>query len=75
MAYSRRVMALLTKREREVLALAIEGLVNKEIAAQLGISPRTVESHWRNIYHKLGVRSKVEAIAKVLGAEEGEVRT
>jgi DNA-binding NarL/FixJ family response regulator len=47
----------LTARERQVLALITEGLINKEIAAQLAISVRTVEAHRDNLARKLGVRS------------------
>ncbi|SDH71863.1 response regulator transcription factor [Nitrosomonas sp. Nm132] len=44
----------LTKREREVMELAIQGYHNKEIASRLGISFRTVEIHRSNIMHKTG---------------------
>lgn len=44
----------LTKREREVMMLAIQGFHNKEIASHLGISYRTVEIHRSNIMHKTG---------------------
>jgi two-component system, NarL family, response regulator NreC len=52
----------LTKREQEVMRLAAEGRTNGEIAQQLVISPRTVETHRANIMHKLGLRSQVELI-------------
>lgn len=45
-------LADLTKREREVMMLAIQGYHNKEIASRLGISYRTVEIHRSNIMHK-----------------------
>lgn len=52
--YARRLEDL-TVREREILGMAAEGLLNKEIAYQLNISPRTVEVHRANIRKKLGV--------------------
>ncbi|MEN6585499.1 MAG: response regulator [Sulfuricella sp.] len=50
----------LTRREREVLALAASGMPNKEIASRLGISYRTVELHRSNIYHKTGAQGLLE---------------
>lgn len=47
----------LTQREREVLRLIADGRTNKEIAAALGISPRTVESHRESLTRKLRIRS------------------
>lgn len=47
----------LTNREREVLAAVARGLLNKEIAGQLGISVRTVEAHRDSLVRKLGIRS------------------
>lgn len=47
----------LTEREREVLILLARGLSTKEIAAQLAIGARTVETHRSNVMRKLGVRS------------------
>ncbi len=54
----------LTDREREVLELLTSGLSNKEIAQKLYLSVRTVEVHLRNIYSKLGVRSRLEAVTR-----------
>jgi serine/threonine protein kinase/DNA-binding CsgD family transcriptional regulator len=51
----------LTERELEVLSLLVEGMSNKEIAAALGISHRTVKFHLDNLYSKLGVNSRTEA--------------
>jgi FixJ family two-component response regulator len=50
----------LTRRETEVLELAVTGLMNKEIARQLGISHRTVEVHRRQILRKTGASSLLE---------------
>jgi DNA-binding CsgD family transcriptional regulator/tetratricopeptide (TPR) repeat protein len=53
----------LTRREREVLALLPAGLSNAEIADRLFISPRTVQTHLSNLYAKLSVSGRPEAIA------------
>jgi DNA-binding NarL/FixJ family response regulator len=58
---------ILTHREKEILKLLSKGLRYKEIAAELNISMDTVRSHTRNIYEKLQVQSRTEAINKVLG--------
>lgn len=50
----------LTKREREIVALAARGLTNKEIADSLVISVRTVDNHLSNAYAKLGVSTRAE---------------
>lgn len=52
----------LTPREREVLALMVEGLTNPEIADRLTISRATATSHVSHILHKLGVSNRAEAI-------------
>jgi len=51
----------LTKRELEVLRLLAQGYRNQRIAEELCISERTVRSHLRNIYDKIGVQSRTEA--------------
>lgn len=56
----------LTEREREVLALLIEGLSNTQIAAKLGVSSSTIKSHVSNILSKLGVASRTEAVTLAL---------
>jgi DNA-binding NarL/FixJ family response regulator len=53
----------LTEREREVLQLLSEGMRNEDIARKLFISPQTVQTHVRNLLAKLGVHSKLEAVA------------
>jgi pimeloyl-ACP methyl ester carboxylesterase/DNA-binding CsgD family transcriptional regulator len=54
--------AALTAREREVLALVTAGLANAEIAERLGISDKTVRNHVSNLFDKLGVWSRAQAI-------------
>jgi two-component system, NarL family, nitrate/nitrite response regulator NarL len=53
----------LTPREREVLALLVEGSDNLHIARQLGVSANTVRTHVQSILTKLGVRSRLQAAA------------
>lgn len=57
----------LTEREEQVLRLIIEGKSNKEIAAELGISPKTVSVHRTNIMTKFKVQNTVELIRYVAG--------
>jgi DNA-binding NarL/FixJ family response regulator len=56
------VIESLTDREREILELLAQGSSNKTIAAQLYLSVRTVEGHLANIYIRLGVHSRTEAM-------------
>lgn len=58
---------LLTSREREVIELISKGKLEKEVAAELFISLKTVKSHISNIYGKLHVRTRVEALNKYFG--------
>jgi len=58
------VVARLTPRELEVLGLLGHGLTMKQVASRLGLSPRTVESHIAKLYRKLGVRTRVQAVAR-----------
>jgi two-component system, NarL family, response regulator LiaR len=56
----------LTEREREVLALMVEGLNNTQIAGRLTVSPSTIKSHVSSILSKLGVASRTEAVTLAL---------
>lgn len=59
---SRTGVESLTKREREVAALAAQGYTAREIGAQLHIGERTVETHVANVCSKLGLKAKVELV-------------
>ena len=52
----------LTSREKQILKLANEGLGNKTIADKLSISPGTVKKHFDNIFRKLEVKNRIEAL-------------
>jgi two-component system, NarL family, response regulator LiaR len=56
---------ILSEREKEVIDLLADGFRNKEIADKLFISLSTVKSHIYNIYEKLHVSSRVEALNKI----------
>jgi DNA-binding NarL/FixJ family response regulator len=58
------VAALLTPRELEILTLLADGLTMRQVARRLAISARTVETHVAKIYRKLGVRTRVQAVAR-----------
>jgi two-component system, NarL family, response regulator YdfI len=59
----------ITSRETEVLRMLAEGLVNRDIAARLGISEHTVKSHISSILDKLGASTRTEAVT--LGIRRG----
>jgi DNA-binding NarL/FixJ family response regulator len=59
----------LTERERQILERVAEGDSNKEIAAQFGLSEKTVKHHMTNILQKLQVRNRVEAALLARGAD------
>ncbi len=59
-------LEVLHSRELEVLKLAARAMSNKEIAAELVISERTVQTHMFNIFRKLGVGSRMEAVLRAI---------
>jgi LuxR family transcriptional regulator, maltose regulon positive regulatory protein len=60
---------VLSERESRVVGLLAQALPNKKIARTLGISPETVKWHLKNIYGKLGVSSRDEAVARMRDLE------
>lgn len=58
-----RMLALLTARERQVLACLADGANRNQVAGQLNLTPNTVRTHLQNIMAKLGVHSTLEAVA------------
>jgi DNA-binding NarL/FixJ family response regulator len=56
----------LSPREREVVAAVVDGLSNDEIATRLGIAPKTVESHLRRLFERLGLASRTELATRAL---------
>lgn len=58
----------LTPKETEVVRFLSRGLSNKEIAGELGLSPRTIQAHLASVFSKLGVASRTEAVVAALRA-------
>jgi DNA-binding NarL/FixJ family response regulator len=59
-----------TKREAAVVRLAVEGLTNREIARQLGLTEHTVKNYMFRVFDKLGVSNRVELVLSCLRQEE-----
>ncbi len=53
-------------RRREILAMAAEGLLDKQIGERLGISESTVRNHWQNLFQKLGAANRTEAVTRAI---------
>jgi LuxR family maltose regulon positive regulatory protein len=62
--YHEKLIEQLTQRETEVLTLIAEGKTNKEISLVLVVSPGTVKAHTSNIYRKLDVSNRTEAVSR-----------
>ena len=63
----------LTNRENEILYSLVDGLSYKKVADKYCVSITTVRTHICNIYHKLHVNSKAEAVAKILAPSRGKI--
>lgn len=65
-------VALLTKREEDVVALAINGLTNRQIARELGLSQHTVKNYMFEIFEKLGISTRVELVLYTLSHQQSK---
>jgi DNA-binding CsgD family transcriptional regulator/transcriptional regulator with GAF, ATPase, and Fis domain len=63
---AKKILSLLTDREKDVLILLVSGLSNKAIAEKLFVSPGTIKTHTLNIYKKLEVGNRTSAIMKAI---------
>lgn len=71
---ARELVAALTQRERQVLDRLVEGEDTVEMARSLGVAPSTARTHVQNVLDKLGVHSRLQAVALVISAGD-RVRT
>jgi two-component system response regulator DctR len=63
-------LSTLTEREREVLGQILSGATSKEIARELGVSPRTIEAHRKNLLRKLDTNSVKELMLRLASREQ-----
>jgi DNA-binding NarL/FixJ family response regulator len=61
----------LTAQELQIARFVARGSSNREVAAQLFLSPRTIDFHLRNIFRKLGISSRIQLVALDLDGEHG----
>jgi DNA-binding NarL/FixJ family response regulator len=64
-------LPVLSSREKQVLSMVVMGLTNGEIATRLYVTESTVKSHLSSAFRKLGVRSRKDAVARILDPEHG----
>lgn len=64
-------MDALTPRERDLLSALADGQTNSQIAHDLEISLNTVKFHLKNLYEKLGVNNRAQAVARFLAGSDG----
>jgi DNA-binding NarL/FixJ family response regulator len=63
----------LTAKEIQIARLVVSGLSNKEVAAQLFLSPRTIDYHLRNVFTNLGLTSRTQLAHVPLGEEAAAI--
>lgn len=68
-------LSSLTPREKEIVRLIVSGATNKQVAAELDISERTVKGHLSNIFQKLGVTDRLKLVLYVTGRQPAPART
>ena len=61
----------LSRRETDMLSALSRGMTNREMSKELGISPNTVKFHLSNLYDKLAVKSRAQAIAFFYSQQQG----
>ncbi len=65
---------LLTPQELQVALQVVDGASNREAAASLFVSPKTIESHLNSVYRKLGIRSRTELVGRLHDAHRADVK-